>query len=211
MKLLTVGDSFTYGEELSNRDYAWPNLLASKLGYELTNLAEPARGNTFITRKVIKNCKNVDLVVVAWSHWARTEFSDDIGTYDIWPGCNLQAHNHQPWRKKLIKYYSQYNNDDYLLNQFLINVILLQSYLESQNKKYIMMTTFGQLMPFISRLDLELFLQVKTTNYIDWPYQSMMEWTYGVEQGPGGHFLEDGHQIVADKIYEHIRHLGWIS
>jgi hypothetical protein len=38
----------------------------------------------------------------------------------------------------------------------------------------------------------------------------MMEWTYGSPQGPMGHFLEEGHAIVADKIYEHIRHLGWL-
>jgi hypothetical protein len=39
----------------------------------------------------------------------------------------------------------------------------------------------------------------------------MMEWTYRTPQGPGGHFLEQGHAIVADKIYEHIRNLSWIS
>jgi hypothetical protein len=38
-----------------------------------------------------------------------------------------------------------------------------------------------------------------------------MEWTYGTPRGPRGHFLEQGHEIVADKIYEYIRHLGWIS
>jgi hypothetical protein len=39
----------------------------------------------------------------------------------------------------------------------------------------------------------------------------MMEWTYETPQGPGGHFLEQGHVIVADKINEYIRHLGWVS
>jgi hypothetical protein len=38
----------------------------------------------------------------------------------------------------------------------------------------------------------------------------MMDWTYNTPKGPGGHFLEEGHAIVADKIYEHIRSLGWI-
>jgi hypothetical protein len=39
----------------------------------------------------------------------------------------------------------------------------------------------------------------------------MAEWTRGVQKGPGGHFLDDGHKKVADKINEHIRHLGWVS
>ena len=53
--------------------------------------------------------------------------------------------------------------------------------------------------------------QIDSTYYIGWPNETMMEWTYGTPQGPGGHFLEQGHQRVADKIYEHIRYLGWVS
>ena len=39
----------------------------------------------------------------------------------------------------------------------------------------------------------------------------MIEWAEGCKKGPNGHFLEKGHQIVADRIYEHIRNLSWIS
>jgi hypothetical protein len=57
----------------------------------------------------------------------------------------------------------------------------------------------------------DLLDQIDPTYYVGWPNQSMMEWTYGTPRGPRGHFLEQGHEIVADKIYEYIRHLGWIS
>ena len=53
--------------------------------------------------------------------------------------------------------------------------------------------------------------QIDPTYYIGWPTTTMMEWTHGCSKGPGGHFLEQGHERVADKIYEHIRNLGWIS
>jgi hypothetical protein len=53
--------------------------------------------------------------------------------------------------------------------------------------------------------------QIDSTYYVGWPTTTMMEWTYKTSQGPNGHFLEQGHEIVADKIYEHIRHLGWVS
>jgi hypothetical protein len=39
----------------------------------------------------------------------------------------------------------------------------------------------------------------------------MMEWTYKTPQGPAGHFLEEGHQKVAEKINEYIRNIGWVS
>jgi len=59
--------------------------------------------------------------------------------------------------------------------------------------------------------DPKLVSLVNTDYFLGWPNTGMMEWTYGAEQGPGGHFLEAGHKIVANQIYEHIRHLGWIS
>ena len=60
-------------------------------------------------------------------------------------------------------------------------------------------------------LNVELDNQIDTTNYLGWPNESMMEWTYSAAQGPRGHFLEEGHAIVADKVYEHIRNIGWLS
>jgi hypothetical protein len=47
--------------------------------------------------------------------------------------------------------------------------------------------------------------------YIGWLKDNMTDWTYGTPKGPNGHFLAAGHTIVADKIYEYIRHLGWVS
>jgi hypothetical protein len=52
---------------------------------------------------------------------------------------------------------------------------------------------------------------VDKNNFIGFDESGMMEWTYGLPQGPGGHFLDEGHQIVTDKVYEHIRNLGWVS
>lgn len=209
MRLLTVGDSFTYGEELDNLTNAWPNLLADKLGYKLTNLAKPGSGNTRMIRLCIEQVDNYDIVVIAWSHWARIEFADNYGIYDTWPGHQgLTFTGNIDFRNQLLQYITHNHNDDYLYNQQLINVILLQNYLKSVNKKYIMITSFGKL---ISKPNQELIRQIDNTYYPGWPNETMMEWTYGTAQGPNGHFLEAGHQRVADKINEHIRNLGWVS
>jgi hypothetical protein len=206
MRLLAVGDSFTYGEELSNLNNAWPYLLGNKLGYEITNLAKPGCGNTRMIRHAVEQINNYDLIIIAWSHFARTELADENGFYDIWPGCSTLPHKEfSSWRSEVINYYSKHHNDQYLYNQYLINIILIQQYLKFNNKKYIMLDTFGN---NNYRKNNTVVDQIDPTYYIGWPTTTMMEWTHGCPKGPGDHFLEQGHEVVADKIYEHIRHLG---
>ena len=209
MRLLAVGDSFTFGEELSDvtdnvtsSKFAWPELLAGQLGWQVVNLAKPASGNSRMVRNVVTEIDNHDVFIIAWSHWARIEFADAIGTFDIWPGCSALSHEQfSPHRKTAIDYVTRYHSDDYLIKQYLLNVELLETFLKYHKKKYIMLSAFG--------------FPIKTnktfTNYLGWPNETMMEWTYRTPQGPGGHFLEQGHVIVADKINEYIRHLGWVS
>ena len=209
MKLLAVGDSFTYGEELSDINNSWPFLLGNKLGYEIINLAKPGSGNTRMVRHAVEQINNYDLIIIAWSHFARTELADKNGFYDIWPGCRTLPHKEfSSWRSEVINYYSKHHNDQYLYNQYLINIILIQQYLKFNNKKYIMLDTFGN---NNYRKNNTVVDQIDPTYYIGWPTTTMMEWTHGCPKGPGDHFLEQGHEVVADKIYEHIRHLGWIS
>jgi hypothetical protein len=209
MKLLAVGDSFTYGEELSDLNNAWPFLLGNKLGYTVNNLAKPGSGNTRMIRHAVEQIDNYDLIVIAWSHFARTELADKNGFYDIWPGCSTLPHKEfSPWRSDVINYYSKHHNDQYLYNQYLINVVLLQNFLNANNKKYIMLDAFGN--NNYRKNDI-IVDQIDSTYYVGWPTTTMMEWTYGTTQGPNGHFLEQGHEQVANKIYEHIRYLGWVS
>ena len=218
MKLLAVGDSFTYGEELADRNVAWPYLLGNKLGYTVDNFAKPGAGNTRILRNTIEYADEHDLIIIAWSHFARIEVADENGVFTVWPGnAGNLFKGDLAFRYDLLKYINQHHDDLYLFSQTLINVILLQNYLKSNNKKYIMLDSFnGCYNPNLPRERLKesvphLLERVDATYYVGWPNESMMEWTYGTPQGPGGHFLEQGHAIVADKIYEYIRHLGWVS
>ena len=213
MRALAVGDSFTYGEELTNRTMAWPNILANKLGYIFTNLGNPGASNTRISRLIIEQLNNYDIVIIAWSHYARTEMADDYGLYDIWPGNSGRVYyNKHSWRQDVIKYITDHHNDNYLYRQHLLNIILIQHYLKSNNKKYIMLDAFGNYRDNKHAItNLDLIAQIDATYYVGWLESTMMEWTWLVDRGPGGHFLEEGHAIVADKIYEHIRNLGWVS
>lgn len=213
MRLLTVGDSFTYGEELADNKSAWPNLLANKFGYELTNLAKPGSGNTRMVRYCVEEVNNYDVAIIAWSHFARIEIADENGFYDIWPGGGTLPHKaYSPWRQAIIDYFTKYHNDDYLYRQYLLNIILLQNFLESNGKRYLMLDAFGnhQTNERVSINNRDLLDQINSTYYVGWPNQSMMEWTYEVEQGPNGHFLEQGHVRVAEKIYAFMDDLPWL-
>ena len=218
MKLLTVGDSFTYGEELADRNVAWPYLLGKQLGYEVTNLGKPSKSNTYIVRQAIEHAHEYDLIVIAWSHFARIEFADDHGLYELWPGNRGNLFNNKlSYRKNLLEYINRHHSDQYLYSQYLINIILLQSYFKQNNKKYIMLDSFNECYDPTTpsekmRLSMpQLVNQIDSIYYLGWSKETMIEWTYGCSKGSGGHFLEDGHKVVADKIYEHIRHLSWVS
>ncbi len=213
MKLLTVGDSFTYGEELHDRTQSWPNLIANKIVYELSNLAKPGSGNTRMVRHVVEHVHNYNMVIIAWSHFARFEMADEDGFYDIWPGSNYYPGKLHPWRWEVIKYFTAYHNDDYLYRQYLLNIILLQNFLKANNKRYLMVDSFGnhQANARTSKTNKDLLNQIDNTYYVGWPNESMMEWAYQTPIGPYGHFLDEGHIKVGEKIYEHIRNLGWVS
>ena len=220
MRLLTVGDSFTYGDELSDQNLAWPYLLANKINYQVDNLARPGESNTAILRNAMLNADSADLVIIAWSHYARMEMSDEKGPFTIWPGNVGNLFNGPlSFRQDLLKYINQHHDDFYMYQQLLINIVLLQNYLQSTGKKYLMLDSFNEwdydktkpcLTKLIERIP-HMVDKIDTRYYMGWPDETMMQWTYGCPKGPQGHFLEQGHERVADKIYEHIRHLGWIS
>jgi len=210
MKLLVVGDSFTYGDELKDLNKSWPNLLVEKLGCEMLNLSKSGTGNTSMVRHCVEQTDGYDIAVVAWSHWARIEFADENGIYDTWPGSqNLVFERRFEFRKQLLQYITEHHDDEYLYNQHLLGIVLLQNYFKTMNKQYIMLNAFGN--PVIPNANPTLINQIDSTYYLGWPDENMMDWTWKTPRGPRNHFLDEGHQIVADKVYEHIRHLGWIS
>jgi hypothetical protein len=217
-QLITVGDSFTYGEELADRTVAWPQLLANKLNYSLVNLGLPSASNDKILRKTIDCIVNeplVDLVVIGWSNIGRSEHADEFGYYDVWPGYqgNLFKQDNTNWRNELVDYVSRYHNSEAIHLKFLQQIILLQRYLESMGIQYVMLNIvqneYYKKRTFPGHLNYHK--QINKDTFLGFNESGMLEWTYGCAKGPGGHFLEQGHEIVADRIYEHIGNLGWLS
>ena len=107
--IYTVGDSFTYGQELDDpATQAWPRQLANRLGIrDLLNDGRPGAGNEYIIKQTIKAvaAHKPTLAVIAWTSCGRQEHADEWGAYDIWPGCTSRMFEGKlSYRKELIKY-----------------------------------------------------------------------------------------------------------
>jgi hypothetical protein len=192
MLLYTLGDSFTYGEELLDpATQSWPALLAEQLDYELINRGQPGCGNSYIIKTAIKEIPKLqpDLVIVAWTSCGRMEFADRYSVYDIWPGCNLRWERPYPHRDTLIKYITSYNNELHQYRSWLRSVILLQDFLKLRNIRYKFLSAFDNLSLHqkYSKHSQEYVTLVDTDNFVGWPDQEIITWCYGYPHEPRGH------------------------
>jgi len=128
-------------------------------------------------------------------------------------------------------YYKHWYNELFEFKKWLQQIILLQSFFKLKNKSFLMINTSQNNLPvflqhqekFISAtrhlLDFfdylndeqilnectqiqELNSMIDTSTFIGWNKYSMAELSTGCKVGPNGHFLEDGHIKVADKVIE---------
>ena len=115
--LLTVGDSFTYGTELTDRSLAWPYQLGKRLDLDVVNLAEPGASNDFILRTTVSSIEryNPTLVVVAFTTPNRFERNGEHYT----PTKN--PNEFREW------------NEVWALDKFHTQVALLESYIKCEH------------------------------------------------------------------------------
>ena len=210
-QLLTVGDSFTYGDELTDRYQAWPYRLADKLGYEVYNMGQSGCSNTSILRRALEELaiNHYDLVIIGWTSPGRIEWKDDIGiAYDIWPGYphTTKFFKDHPWRVDFLNFISQHHNSDYLYQQYLIQTILLQSFCQVNSIDYRMLDVqwHNYYRKVGSEMHDKLEEKIDTTKFIGWQKFGMRELVADLPNGPQNHPLEQGHERIANEIAKHI-------
>jgi lysophospholipase L1-like esterase len=223
MKILAIGDSFTYGSELPDATTvvnegpkllytqpsksAWPTLLANLLNGSVTNLGLPGSGNDRIFKLAIDKTINnsYDLVICAWSYPSRLDVIYDNVEIGITPNSTwFFRYKELVWAKDYYKFI--HNNKVAYLNTFT-KIIALQSYFKVNNQRYI----FLNVEPWVSKLvPSHLANAIDADYYIGWPNLGMVDWMGDAPKGTGGHPLELGHERIANKIYEHIGNLSWL-
>ena len=213
--IYAIGDSFTYGDELPSQDQAWPFLLSAKLNLPVINKGRPATGNTRIVKRAVNAVLgDAKLLILGWSDCLRQEFADDTGIYDIWAGRNFRAfQNTTHYRIDMIKYMTAHDVPEYYYVDWLRKIILIQNFCKVKNVPCVMFISCGanEWHQQFAHKHSKLLDEIDQTQFAHPMSDAVAEWTYGTPQGPGGHPLEDGHKIIADKIYEHIRNKCRIS
>lgn len=206
MLLYTLGDSFTYGEELEDpATQAWPALLANRLGYTIKNRGRPGCGNSYIVKTAIKEVPQLqpNLVIVAWTSCGRIEFADADGVYDVWPNRNKRVNHMYPHRNELVKYVTVYNNERHQYNSWLRSIVLLQDFFKLRNINYRFVSAFdNQRLAYKYIEPAKVYADlIDVDKFIGWPYEGMVEWVEGTPKCPLGHPSAIGHEIIAEKIF----------
>lgn len=215
--IYAIGDSFTYGDELPSQDLAWPALLGLKLNKLVINKGLPASGNTRIVKRAVDAAiDQAEMIIIGWSDSNRVEFADEMGIYDIWAGrdCRVFQLNEASYRNTLVKYLTAYDLPEYYYANWLRQIILVQNLCKAKNIPCVMFIACGahamhqlyssQFTKLVDAIDLSCFVN----NTLE---LSVGEWIWGTKLMPNGHPSEAGHEIIANKIYEHIRNIGRLS
>jgi hypothetical protein len=182
--ILINGDSFTYGEELSDPyNHAWPGLVGFK---DMFNFSQPGYSNDAIIRSTVDwvSRSNFDYAIVCWTTPHRIEVNKQ----------HLTPSSHRKYGS-ICDYVFLDWDEEWAINKFHTQVSLLDSYLRDKKIPYVFIRTFD--IPDIA--------------VGNWIPGSMVEWMGDCPKGPGGHPLELGHQRIAEHVKEYIRNLGWLS
>jgi len=146
-KIVSFGDSFVFGNELTNNDdgnQAWPALVARDLDCEYQTLAVPGCGNENIARQIYTyfstQSRNNTLAVINWTWTSRWDFF--LLSSNCWitlgptcvPGKLEHLIGHQK-AKELIEFYQTHTGQSDIWNLFrsLQSIYAVQCWLKQHN------------------------------------------------------------------------------
>ncbi len=223
MKILVLGDSTTFGAELSDlpttrfgiygNDYinnfgeqefcppskrAWPALLAARLGCEVNNQSIVGGSNDRIFRLAIEQTllQSWDLVICAWTNVGRFDLTDGVRDIAVSPN----SHHELKWVKEYMALHWDPVRDDV---NFLTKLIALQSYFAQKSQPYLFVKSTGiQLCSEVQALH----QQLDKTHCVDW-HSNFYTWAKEYPLGPDGHLLEQGHVRIADIMYSRVQQI----
>lgn len=231
MKLYFVGCSHTYGDDLKDRSQAWPALVAKHYGIDFLNDAVSGGTNDRIVYRTIKNADKFDRLYIAWTYTARfTRYRSD-NNHEVNFNPNLKNSTYgdsAEFRDYGKLHYQVWHNELYCFKIWLQNVILLQRYLNSINKPYVMINSTNNLIDrwsvdwpafnssvksllcfdmmdddqlFKEHTEIQsLISQIDKKKYIGWNKWWLTKACEIHPVGPTGHSLADGHRYIADYI-----------
>jgi hypothetical protein len=203
-RLVTFGDSYTYGDELINPAVsAWPVLVADKFSCKLLNLAKPGFSNDAILEQILdQDLNSNDIVVVCFSHYTRLYFEDKLG----WFTTITEIEQDQIFREDLSKLLIATVSDEWLFKRWLKQIIYLQEYLKSKDIKFLF--TVANL----NDIDVDqryksytaLMNQIDKKTFLGNQNQTFEDITKTLPRGEFRHPLEQAHVEFANFLIEYM-------
>lgn len=202
--ILTLGDSFTWGDELADRTAeAWPYLLGQRFNHEVTNLGEPGASNDQIVRLAVEETvkQRYDLVVVAWADQNRLEAWSEVDQQIK----SINAHStFMPW---IQDYYKHSYNDEYNLEKKSLQMLLLQQHFKQIAQPYFFANVSGRHLAYRQNYNKFGYIwdTYDTSCIVGWYDGGLVEWAGDAPRGPNGHPLSLGHERIADEFTKYIK------
>jgi len=246
MKVYFNGCSFTYGDDLANPgEQSWPVLVSNELHAEFLNDAVSGGTNQRTVYKTIFNKNHYDYFVIAWTFYTRFTQYNPVDNFEINfnPGLQIDPslHNSADLKKNFLKYknfgelyYKHWYNELYEFKKWLQQILLLQSFFKSHQKKYIMLNTCDNnlsnwlqsknkfisatkhLIPFFDLANDNMLLDewqsiqslvndIDKSKFIDWGQWCIQDLKLKFAVSSTGHLLNEGHTAVAQKVITYIK------
>lgn len=215
--------------------HAWPVLLANKLNASVTNDAVSGGTNFRTAYRTIKQTQyNYDLYVIAWTTYSRFTFYKSDNNYEtnfnpqLVHGLYDKESFYKDWGNTL---YKHWYNELYAAKLWFQQIIQIQQILS--NKNYLMINTMpNNLMQWLSdktdfissvrslinfdvTTDEQIFDEyneiqyynslINKSNFYKWNEFHITQLSSQFTCGPNGHILEEGHNHLADLIYQHVQ------
>jgi hypothetical protein len=232
MRLYFAGCSHTYGDDLADpENKSWPALAAKNMGCDFVNDSVGGSSNDRIIYRTIKYANQFDRLYIAWTYTTRfTRYRSDNnhevnftpslqhGMYDSDPNFLIYGKMH----------YAIWHNELYNFKLWLQNIIMLQRYLETSKKEYVMVNAdnnhidkwtapwekFNDGIRSLVCFDLlnddqlyqehqeiqQLLMQINFDHYIGWNTWWLFKDHAQFLLGPTKHLLDDGHKHIANYI-----------
>ena len=144
MRLYFNGCSHTHGDDLDDKNLAWPAVIANYANCEFVNDSVPGGTNDRIKYRTLKFVNQFDKFYIAWTYTSRfTRYRAD-NNHDV--NFNVQLTNglygNTPEYQHYGKiHYSTWYNELYAFKIWLQDIILLQRFFESIKKPYVMLNS----------------------------------------------------------------------
>jgi hypothetical protein len=225
----TYGDELTHPETS-----AWPILLANKFKGSVVNDAVSGGTNYRTVYRTIKNLHNsYDLYLIAWTTNTRFTFYKSDNNFEINFNPQLKNNLYgkesfyRDWGEVL---YKIWYNELYSFKLWLQQIVQLQAVLKNQN--YLMINTMQnhlnlwlsdkpqfqynvkKLINFDLMTDEQILDEyqeiqyyvslIDTNKFYQWNNFAIDDLCNNFPIGPNGHILEQGHQHLAELIYNHL-------